>query len=451
MSQLIASSNRYLVIGFGLTGLSIARHLSRNGLPFVWADSRSAPPGLDAVRAEFPNVELLLGDFDFDLFGGFSHIYVSPGLDLRGAGWQSLRQQGVSISSDIELFLAENTARVIAITGSNGKSTVTDWLAATLTAGGSTAIAAGNIGRPVLELLDSAYSFDYVVLELSSFQLDLIDRLNAEVAVLLNLTPDHLDRHGSMVEYHRAKQRVFYGAKAILSNRADLLSKPPLPTGVPHSSFGLNDPDIGHWGLRVKDEQKWLSYGLTPILPATSLSLVGDHNIANALTVLGLISLLKLPVADYLDGLCRYRGLAHRCEWVNEIRGVRFINDSKATNLGATQAALEGFSDVDKWVLVGGDSKGAKLSQWRALFAATHSKAIVYGKDADDIAAALGTLSVAKVDTLEEAFAIAVSQADAGEIVILSPACASLDQFSNFEARGDYFKQLVQQYADQKN
>lgn len=441
---LIATDQFRLVVGLGQTGLSLARFLAAQGLPFAVADSRDAPPGLDALQAEFGDrIAVHLGAFDPAQFVAASELLVSPGVSLDEPAIVAARDAGVKIRGDIDLFREQAQAPIVAITGSNGKSTVTTLVAAMAEATGLEVAVGGNLGTPALELLAS--DVELYVLELSSFQLERCERLAPAVATILNVSADHMDRYSSLANYHQAKQRIYRGAENVICNRADPLTQPLLAAGMSVTSFGLDAPDLNQYGVRDGK----LVRGREALLPVSELKLAGSHNIANALAAIALGEAVGLPLAAMLNALRQFAGLPHRCQYIANIDGVDFYDDSKGTNVGAAQAAIEGLCHIGgrKVVLIaGGDGKGADFKPLVQTLAKLGRAAVLIGRDAPRLAAVLDdVLPLALANSMEEAVAKARTLAQAGDAVLLSPACASFDMFDNYAHRGEVFAAAVRQ------
>lgn len=443
MSTLISSTGRKVVVGLGVTGLSVARYLHAGGENFSVIDTRDNPPGLEQLRAEMPEVPVMLGSWPQDVLDTAGELIVSPGVSPAESWLQQAVAAGAKLRGDIDLFVEAARAPIVGITGSNAKSTVTEMVGAMLRAAGRRAGVGGNLGTPALDLLDEANEF--YVLELSSFQLERAGELGLEVATVLNLTPDHIDRHGSMQLYHQAKHRIFNGCKTVVYNADDPLTIPPLAAGRRHISWRCAEPELKGFGLRREDGELMLAQGFENLMPVSELSLPGQHNVANALAALALGTAIKLPRAAMLDALRTLQGLPHRCELVLERDGVRWINDSKATNVGAALAAIEGLGGESSLILIaGGRDKNADFSTMRAAIAAHCSLLLLIGEAAETMAAVLGDVCETRVaGTLAAAIAIAAQRAIAGQIVLLSPACASFDQFSSYADRGNQFRELL--------
>ncbi|WP_165680938.1 UDP-N-acetylmuramoyl-L-alanine--D-glutamate ligase [Metapseudomonas otitidis] len=444
--SLIASDHFRIVVGLGKSGMSLVRFLARQGVPFAVADTRENPPELATLRLQFPQVEVRCGELDVEFLCRAQVLYVSPGLALATPALQEAAKRGVKLSGDIELFARHAKAPIVAITGSNAKSTVTTLFGDMARAAGKRVAVGGNLGTPALDLL--ADDIDLYVMELSSFQLETTERLNAEVATVLNVSEDHMDRYTDMQAYHLAKHRIFRGARQVVVNRGDALSRPLVADQLPCWSFGLNKPDFKAFGLIEEDGEKYLAYQFEKLMPVRELKVRGAHNQANALAALALGHAVGLPCEPMLVALRAFTGLAHRCQWVRELRGVAYYDDSKATNVGAALAAIDGLgADIDgKLVLIaGGDGKGADFSGLTAPVARYCRAVVLLGRDAELIAAALGNaVPLVRVQTLDEAVQRCAELAHEGDAVLLSPACASLDMFKNFEERGRLFAQAAE-------
>ena len=444
--MLIASDQFRIVVGLGKSGMSVVRHLARRGQPFAVVDTRANPPELATLQAEFPQIEVRCGELDVEFLCCASELLVSPGLAISTPALQQAAARGVKLSGDIDLFAREAKAPIVAITGSNAKSTVTTLVGEMARAAGRKVAVGGNIGTPALDLLSD--EVELYVLELSSFQLETTSCLNAEVATCLNISEDHMDRYDGLPAYHQAKHRIFRGARQAVINRDDRLSRPLLNDDVPVWSFGLSKPDFKGFGLFEDKGEKYLAFQFDALMPAADVKIRGAHNQSNALAALALGHAVGLPFEPMLATLRTFAGLPHRCQWVGELHDVAYYDDSKATNVGAALAAIDGLGgDIrGKLVLIaGGDGKGADFSP---LFSAVnrHCRDVVLlGRDADLLAAALeGAATLHHVKTLDEAVRQAAACAQAGDAVLLSPACASLDMFANFEERGRLFAVAVE-------
>lgn len=453
-----------LIVGLGKTGLSCARFLGARGVAFAVTDSRAAPPGLAALQKEFPRAPLLLNGLDAHALAQATQIIVSPGVSLRDPALAAAQARGVEIIGDIELFAQAAHAPVIAITGSNGKSTVTTLVGEMAKRAGRKARVGGNLGTPALDMLVAPGVLppatlshpwlaeksepDLYVLELSSFQLETTRSLNAAAAVVLNITPDHMDRYADFAEYAAAKRRVYHGSGVMVVNRDDLMVATMSEAGRKISGFTLNEPAHTDFGVRSVQGERWLAHGEKILLPASALRIKGDHNIANALAALALGEAVGLPMGAMLEALKEFAGLPHRSQWVAERDGVSWYNDSKGTNVGATLAALSGLGatlGTGKIILIaGGDGKSADFSVLRAAVA-THARAVVLiGRDAPLIEAALAdTAPLVQASDMKDAVRKAQHLAQAGDAVLLSPACASFDMYSGYEERGRVFAAAV--------
>ncbi|MCQ4245165.1 UDP-N-acetylmuramoyl-L-alanine--D-glutamate ligase [Pseudomonas stutzeri] len=426
--------------------MSLVRHLARRGLPFAVADTRANPPELATLKAEYPHVQVRCGELDVDFLCTASELLVSPGLAVSTPALQEAAARGVKLSGDIELFAREAKAPIIAITGSNAKSTVTTLVGEMAVAAGRKVAVGGNLGTPALDLLSD--DVELYVLELSSFQLETTEQLNAEVATCLNISEDHMDRYSGLPAYHQAKHRIFRGARQVVVNRDDRLSRPLVGEDIPTWTFGLGKPDFKGFGLFEDKGEKYLAFQFEALMPVRELKMRGAHNQSNALAALALGHAVGLPFEPMLETLRRFAGLPHRCQWVGQRGNVSFYDDSKATNVGAALAAIEGLgADIDgKLVLIaGGDGKGADFSGLRAPVARYCRAVVLLGRDALRLAEALGdATALVHVGSLGEAVQRAAEFAEAGDAVLLSPACASLDMFKNFEERGRLFAAAVE-------
>ncbi len=443
--SLIASDHFRIVVGLGKSGMSLVRFLANRGVAFAVADTRENPPELATLRRDYPQVEVRCGELDVEFLCRADELYVSPGLALATPALQQAAMRGVKLSGDIELFARNAKAPIVAISGSNAKSTVTTLVGEMAAAAGKRVAVGGNLGTPALDLLSD--DVELYVMELSSFQLETTDQLGAEVATVLNVSEDHMDRYSGLPAYHLAKHRIFRGARQVVVNRQDALSRPLIGENVPCWTFGLNKPDINGFGLREENGEKYLSFQFENLMPVRELKIRGAHNQANALAALALGHAVGLPFDAMLSALRTFAGLVHRCQWVRELNGVNYYDDSKATNVGAALAAIEGLgADISgKLVLIaGGDGKGADFSALKAPVA-THCRAVVLlGRDAELLAATFSdSVPLVRVKTLEEAVQRAAELAREGDAVLLSPACASLDMFKNFEERGRLFAHAV--------
>ncbi len=435
------ASAEALIVGLGKSGLSVARYLAARGRRFAVADSREAPPALETLRTEYPQVRVYLGPFEAGLFSRFERLIVSPGVSIEEPAIRDAREAGAEILGDIELFAQSATSPVAAITGSNGKSTVTTLLAAMAEAAGRRVVAGGNLGTPALDLIGEPEPELYV-LELSSFQLETTHSLHPAVAVVLNVSPDHMDRYADERAYAQAKGRIYAGAAVRVVNRDDTVAAALAGEGAA-LSFGLDEPKDSQFGICEFEGANWLARGSTRLMPEHELRMPGRHNTANALAALALAEALGLPMQPCLEVLRRFPGLAHRCQWVAESEGVNWFNDSKGTNLGATLAALKGLP-APVVLIAGGQAKGQDFTPLREALVDKVRAVVVFGEDAALIEAAVGeAVTLRRVADLAAAVQSAKGLARDGDVVLFSPACASFDQFSGYEARGEAFIEQV--------
>ncbi len=445
-----------LVLGLGETGMSLVRWLSVRGARLRIADSRDTPPGLAEAQRLAGADQVYCGAFNEALFDGIDLIAISPGVPLYEPFVARAVARGIPVAGDIELFawyLAENgfraTSKVIAITGANGKTTVTSMVEHLCKAAGKDAVAAGNISPAVLDVVmrRGEHQPEIWVLELSSFQLETTASLNADVATVLNISEDHLDRYAGMDAYAAAKQRIFSGCKLQLLNRDDARSMAMADAAHEFVSFGLDQPvSENDYGITRDGDDIWLMQGSQQLLKAGSLQVAGLHNVANALAALALCRAIGLPMVDLLDGLRSFKGLPHRVERVCEIAGVFFYDDSKGTNVGATVAALQGLGR--RAVLIaGGVGKDQDFSPLQPVVK-QHARAVVLiGRDAPLIEAALQgcEVPVQHAADMHQAVQLAAQLAHAGDAVLLSPACASFDMYRNYAQRAEAFVAAVKE------
>jgi len=472
-----------LVLGLGETGLSMARFLSRRGARVRVADTRDDPPKLAALGEKVPQAELVLGAYRDESFAGIDLVAISPGVPLATPQVRAAAARGVPVVGDIELFAqalragnggtraARDRSRgvqalrqslrpqVLAITGTNGKTTVTALTGAMCRRGGLATEVAGNISPAALDALmqceDARRKPEVWVLELSSFQLETTRTLNPAAATVLNLSEDHLDRYDSMAAYARAKARIFRGEGIQVLNRDDARSMGMAVAGRKQVSFGLDAPTRAEdFGLLRVAGDLWLAQGATPLVAVKELPITGLHNAANALAALALTRLLGESYPPLLTALRDFKGLPHRLEKVAEFDGVAFYDDSKGTNVGSTVAALDGFAELTargaRVVLIaGGEGKGQDFAPLAGPISRHARCAVLIGCDAEQIARAIGASGVAvlRAGSMEEAVALARAQAQPGDAVLLSPACASFDMFRNYIHRGEVFAACVRKIS----
>lgn len=434
---------RSLVIGLGATGLSCVRHLVALGHQVGVVDTRDNPPGLAALQQEFPAVRTWLGEYDEGLLDDFEQVVVSPGLPMDFPLLTAAAARGLPALSDIDLFAAAAGAPLIAITGSNGKSTVTSMLRDMITEDGRIVRTGGNLGTPALALLGEDEP-DYYLLELSSFQLQRSGSLRTVAAAVLNVSPDHMDQHRSFQEYVAAKARIFDACQHPVVNREDQLVAGMLPGEREVTSFGLDRPHGLDLGLCEDDGQLWLCRGDRHLMPASRLPLVGRHNLANALAALAVGSVLGLSDEAMTRALAGFRGLPHRMQSLRVLHGVHWIDDSKGTNVGATVAAVKGLQG-QLVLIAGGLGKG---QDFQPLAAALHGRAqgiVLLGRDADRLAEPLQAVApLHRARDMQHAVALAAELAGPGCTVLLSPACASQDMFRDYAHRGEVFAAAVE-------
>lgn len=433
-----------VIVGMGKTGFSCARYLAARNVSFAVTDSRAHPPMLEAMRRELPHVPLYAGGFDTELLGAAGRLLLSPGVPRSDPALKAAAARGVEICSDIELFCREARAPVVAITGSNGKSTVTSLVGDMARSAGLRAGVGGNLGTPALDLLAEGRA-DIYILELSSFQLESVTCLNAAAAVVLNVTEDHRDRYPSMEEYAAAKERIYAGDGIMVLNLDDPLVMNMRRPGRTVRLFTLGEPPAGAWGVREYDGVRWLVHDDVRWLPVPEVRIAGEHNVSNALAALALGDALGLPRAAMVGVLRTFPGLPHRCQWVRDHAGIRWYDDSKGTNVGASAAAIKGLAQDRKVVLIaGGDGKGADFSPLVEIAARHVRAAVLIGRDAPIIRRVLqNVVPLHAAASMDDAVQQAAALAQAGDVVLLSPACASLDMFEDYRARGAAFTAAV--------
>lgn len=430
-----------MIVGLGKTGLSCADFLARRGVSFSVVDTREAPPGLAEFTSRHADAPCFTGGFDADALAAAEEIIVSPGVPVALPELEQAQRDGKRIIGDVELFARYADAPVLAITGTNGKSTVTDMLGSMAVHSQLNVKVGGNIGTPVLELLpadDSEPRVDLYVLEISSFQLETTWSLNATVAVLLNISEDHMDRYSGIGDYVAAKDRIFSGDGVMVLNLDDPRVSSCRRPDREVVGFTLGRPQAGDFGLCEDPEGLYLCMGETRLLKVQELQLRGRHNYANCLAALAAGHAWGLPLQAMLETLRHYRGLKHRMQWLGSWQGADWYNDSKGTNVGACVAAVNGL-DGKVVLIAGGDGKGADFSPLQAL--APRLRALVtIGRDGGKLATLMSTEvnTVAAAD-MGEAVTLAAGLAVAGDSVLLSPACASFDMYRNYEERGDDF------------
>ena len=448
-AQHIATDKMRLVVGLGQTGWSVVRYLKRCGHPFAVADTRPHPPHGQDLAQSMPEVALTTGAIPLDWVERCDELVLSPGLDPRQEFVRHARHLGKSIIGDLELFRQTVTQPIIAVSGSNAKSTVVALLSHIAQRLGLDAPSGGNLGVPVLDLLNQ--KADYYILEVSSFQLETVTRLGANPACLLNVTPDHLDRYANFEDYYKAKHRIFDRCRSAVFNRDDKLTRPLFAPRSKTLRFGGGAPDIHDFGLLTKADTLYLAKGGEFLLPTNALRLRGRHNYVNVLAALAVAELAgwsQDAPTQILNAVKSFAGLKHRCEWLGRHQGVDYINDSKATNPHATCAALNGLADDYQRVhiLLGGSSKQADFTQLARILDRIQCMVYLIGDEGERIGRCLTPTTARALfagQDLSAAFQHAVITANAGDLVLLSPACASYDSYRDYVQRGEHFSQLV--------
>jgi UDP-N-acetylmuramoylalanine--D-glutamate ligase len=434
-----------VIVGMGNTGLSCARYFAARGLEFALADSREAPALAADFRREFPHVPMRLGAFDGDWLRQADEIVLSPGVDPAEPALRAAALAGARMLGDIELFFREAQAPIVAITGTNAKSTVTTLVGLMAERAGMRVGCGGNLGTPALDLLQ--VDTELYVLELSSFQLELVVDFRAEVAAFLNFAPDHLDRYRNLADYHRAKLRIYRDARIQVFNRDDPATVPPPTRGARRIGFGLAAPAEGEFGLVTQGGKEHLHYGAEQLMAVEELALSGRHNIANSLAAMAIATAAGIGRDAQRAVLREYRGLPHRCQRVRSLRGVEYYDDSKGTNVAASVAALKGLaaSCSGRIVLIaGGLAKESDFSALSDELARCGGAAVLIGAAASAMKQALAPrVPVVQAATMDDAVQAACGIAKHGDIVLLSPACASFDMFRDYHDRGERFTAAV--------
>lgn len=434
-----------IVVGLGKTGISCIRYLCQQGCQVAVVDNRTTPPGLEELHQKFPEIPVYLGDFNVEVLTQANELIISPGISLHEPAITECLRRGIKVVGDVALFAQAAQAPIVAITGSNGKSTVTYLVGMMAEAAGRKIKVGGNIGIPMLDLLDS--NTDLYVLELSSFQLETIYAFKPKVAVVLNVSPDHMDRYRDFNEYVSIKQRIYSDCQTAIINRDDYLSHENVALPQKIISFGMDAPQKNNFGIVAG----YLAYGNKKLLPIEDLKIKGLHNVANALAALALGTAINLPLAAMLQTLRNFSGLPHRCQWVATINNVAWYNDSKATNVGATKAAIGGLGarmNGKIVLLAGGIGKDANFAELRDVIAKYVHTVVLFGRDALLIQKALiGKSKIFRAESISDAIAICIDVARPGDKVLFSPACASFDMFNNFEHRGTVFMEELRKFS----
>ena len=440
------SHKRVLVVGLGKTGFSCARFLCEHGLEVAVTDSREHPPALNDLQQAYPDIAVFVGGFNPEAFKRATCLIVSPGISLREPLIAEARVRGAEIVGDIELFARNVNAPVVAITGSNGKSTVTSLVGEMAEKANLDVRVGGNIGIPALELLHTPIP-DLYVLELSSFQLETTESLDAKAAAILNISEDHMDRYDDLSDYAAAKAKIFFGSGTLVVNLDDarvMATVKLMRQGRSLTGFTLEQPAEKQFGLRLKDNDEWLCFADEYLVAVNDLKIKGRHNIANALAALALGKEANLPFDAMIKALKNFPGLPHRSQWVAEKNNINWYNDSKATNVGAALAAISGISANRIILIAGGQAKGQSFSPLQDVVRDKVSHLLLLGEDAEFIKNELeNTTEISFVKDLVEAVKKANLIANPGDVVLLSPACASFDMFSGYEQRGEKFIEAV--------
>lgn len=440
-----------IVIGLGETGLSVAEYLSENNISFTMLDTRVNPPQLPLFKQRFPAAEVFLGELEAKRFAHAIQVIVSPGIDVnQHVLHEVVKNNSCECIGDIELFARSTKKPVVAITGSNGKSTVTSLFAEMAKAAGVQALAGGNLGPPALSLLQQEDA-ELFVLELSSFQLESTRTLHPEVSVVLNISPDHLDRHGDVDNYAHIKEHVYTHAKVSVINRDDEYVADMKTSGLV-ISFGLSKPESDEFGVISESGEEYLAFGKQRLLSVNKLALKGESGILNSLAALAIGYALKLPMQNMLAKLESFKGLPHRLAFVAQQNDVSWFNDSKGTNIGATISSLRSLgknqasnNETSNIVLIaGGVFKGGDLEQLKQAVSKFAKHVILLGQDAAVLQRALAQVVPIEIaESMSDAIQLAEKRAVAGDHVLLSPACASFDMYDNYIQRGSDFENLV--------
>jgi len=453
-----------VIVGLGKTGYASAcflarqniskknitkRNITKKSINFAVTDSRQNPPMLETMQKSHPDIPLYLGEFDKELLMNAGELLISPGVSMQEPAIAAAIQSGVKVYGDVEIFCRHIHAPVVAVTGSNGKSTVTSLFAEIAKAAGMNVAKGGNIGTPVFDLLEQEEP-DIYVLELSSFQLETVSSLNAVAAVVLNISEDHMERYSNLTEYADAKARIYAGDGTMVINLDDPHVVAMAGDGGNCIGFTLDEPKAEQYGTRIYEGKTWLAKADEKLIAADQLRLRGKHNVANALAVFALADAVNLPREATLQVLQTFPGLPHRCQWVAKIKEVDWYNDSKGTNVGACCAAIEGLAGDQNLILIaGGEGKDADFKKLAEVAKNRLRAAIVIGRDGHLVKSALqDLLTVYEADTIESAVNTAAEITSPGDLVLLSPACASFDMFEDYQERGNAFTEAVAKLKD---
>jgi UDP-N-acetylmuramoylalanine--D-glutamate ligase len=442
------SGAKVLVVGLGESGYSTVCYLASMGCEVRVIDSRDLPPRLTALRQTHPQAEVQTGSFGSHWFTEADLLVVSPGISIEIPEIQQARSTGVEVVGDVELFARVAQAPILGITGSNGKSTVTAMVGEMATDAGLDVAVGGNIGVPVLDLLRHPEP-DLYVLELSSFQLETTNSLETRASALLNISQDHMDRYPDLAAYGRAKMRIMDGAGFQVFCRDDnqiqrLFAGDNLFDRSHCLSFGSSEPDgEREYGFRTIDQETWIFRGSEPVVETSGIKLNGRHNLLNVMAAIALAEVSGISRQSIIAGAQRFKGLPHRCELVGSWNDIEWVNDSKATNVGATVASLEGM-EAPVILIAGGKGKEADFSLLRQPIIEKAKAVVVIGEDGPLIGTLVADeIPVVEASSMDEAVALAGQWAQAGDRVLLAPACASFDQFRDFQARGNAFTRAV--------
>jgi UDP-N-acetylmuramoylalanine--D-glutamate ligase len=442
-------NNTTYIVGLGKTGWSCLEYLNAKALPLKVFDTRTEPPQLAALKHNYPHIPYQLGPLAAQDLLNASQIVCSPGVDLQLPALVAAANAKIPIIGDIELFAQSSQRPLVAVTGSNGKSTVVSLVAEMLKVAAVSAGVGGNLGEPALNLLAQEAKVQWQILELSSFQLATTFSLQPKIAALLNITPDHLDRHQDLATYQAIKQRIYHNAQTVIFNRQDARTFPMANSAQQQLSFGLDAPVFPHFGLRTEQGRVWLCQGQQLLVPQASLALQAPHNVLNSLCALAIGLQMGLPQFALQQALAQFKGLAHRCQWVGTWQGISWINDSKATNIGACIAALYsiGHQVSGKIILIaGGQGKGVDFSALQLAVSTQVKQLLVIGEAGPLLSKVFAQyVPVLQLPSLEAAIIAANDVATTGDAVLLSPACSSLDQYPNYRVRGQEFIERVTQ------
>lgn len=445
-------NGRAVVVGLGKTGIACARFFKNIGVEVSITDSRNNPPELEQFKNEFPDSDIALGGFDTEMLLGANVIAISPGVSLREPELMKAAMSGIRIWGEIEIFARFANARVIAITGSNGKSTVTTLVAKILEKAGMKVAVGGNLGTPAVSLITKEVP-DFYVIEVSSFQLESTFSLCPASAVILNVSEDHMDRYSSIEEYTAAKKRVIRGYGDVIVNIDDAVTKNLVDSIEPTRktyTYTLNEPQKNGFGIAKNNGEDWICFEEKPVMPVSEIKIPGLHNQSNALAAMALTYAVDIEFEPMVAALKEFDGLDHRTQWVAESNGVEWYNDSKATNVGATLAAVNGMGE-NLMLIMGGDGKGSDFTPLAKGLNGRVKLTVLIGRDAELIEKAIGDATTVKhAGTMKEAVQIAHQEAISGDRVLLSPACASWDMFNGYAERGEEFIKQVKNVIEKE-